>query len=96
MCMYGGPSCYIAMASTSRGWSCSTLMAGVKAISGQDTFLKSTSDGDLERELAATYFRFSKFCYRCNMVRPSMYESRVKLFFPIVRIHFQTVRQHVL
>ena len=44
------------MSDVQKGWSCSTLMAGVAAIGQQDAFLRSTSDEALEREYAAPTF----------------------------------------
>lgn len=39
------------MSAVPRSWSCSTLLAGMKAVSGQSGFLQSRSDADLEKEL---------------------------------------------
>ena len=49
--------------SIEKGWSCSTLMAGMKAISGQSSFLKGASDAELMAELADTSLGLARLLF---------------------------------
>lgn len=57
---------FCSMTSMARGWSCSTLLAGMEQVVGQTEFLKGLSDEDLMRHLQVTQLKLVKVLFEIS------------------------------